>query len=296
MVTDQSSFLINAFIDRSNRKIELIPVSFHSLFAVKLTDFDGFILFYDRDRKAAVNTMTYLEKHISTGLQNQLKEKTNDDENIKQTTTTHPPIYVLSCVKDPSLSNIRKFLNNTPQNDYCIHCHSGTIRNFIESHFLPFLNQCWVRKYGNTPVHTHYQSEELLAGVTSYFDNNRAIHSSANDLMTCSLERTRQPLINSINTNRTVSLNLSSKSNEHSPKHHHSLSTPTNHEQSFSYRSYPYLSNSTNGADSTIVPTTPVDPSIPNLSLVSSSSISTTSIPDYQHKYFEKSTDRKSVV
>ncbi len=100
------------------------------------------------------------------------------------------------------------------------------------AHFLPFLNQCWVGKYGNTPVHTHYQSEELLAGVTSYFDHNRAIHSSANDLMTCSLERTRQPLINSINTNRTVSLNLSSKSNEHSPKHHHSLSTPTNHEQS----------------------------------------------------------------
>jgi hypothetical protein len=50
--------------------------------------------------------------------------------------------------------------------------------------------------------------------------------------MTSSLERTRQPLINSINNNRITSLNLSSKSNEHSPKHHHSLLTPTNQEQS----------------------------------------------------------------
>jgi len=51
--------------------------------------------------------------------------------------------------------------------------------------------------------------------------------------MTSSLERTRQPLVNNINNNRIVSLNLSSKSNEHSPKHHHhSLLTPTNHEQS----------------------------------------------------------------
>jgi hypothetical protein len=48
--------------------------------------------------------------------------------------------------------------------------------------------------------------------------------------MTTSLERTRQPLINS---NRIASLNLSSKSNEHSPKHHHrSVLTPTNQEQS----------------------------------------------------------------
>lgn len=58
MVTNQSSFTVNVLIDRSNRKVELIPVSFHSLFAVKFTDFDGFILFYDRDRKAAVNTIT----------------------------------------------------------------------------------------------------------------------------------------------------------------------------------------------------------------------------------------------
>jgi hypothetical protein len=51
--------------------------------------------------------------------------------------------------------------------------------------------------------------------------------------MTSSLDRTRPPLINSINNNnRIVPLNLSSKSNEHSPKHHHSLLTPTNQEQS----------------------------------------------------------------
>jgi len=58
MVTNESTFIINTFLNRSNRKVELIPVSFHSLFAVKLNDFDGFILFYDRNRKAAVNTMT----------------------------------------------------------------------------------------------------------------------------------------------------------------------------------------------------------------------------------------------
>jgi len=50
--------------------------------------------------------------------------------------------------------------------------------------------------------------------------------------MTCSLEHRRQPLMNSINNNRVVSLNLSSKSNENSPKHHYSLLTPTNQEQS----------------------------------------------------------------
>ncbi len=61
----------------------------------------------------------------------------------------------------------------------------------------------------------------------------------------------------------------------------------------FSYRSYPYLSNSTIGAESTIVPTTPVDPSIPNLSLVSSTSISTTSMADYQQQYFQKSTSMR---
>jgi hypothetical protein len=49
--------------------------------------------------------------------------------------------------------------------------------------------------------------------------------------MTCSLEHTRQPLINSINNDRIGSLTLSSKSNDHSPKHHHSLLTPTNHQQ-----------------------------------------------------------------
>ncbi len=72
---------------------------------------------------------------------------------------------------------------------------------------------------------------------------SRATHSSTNDLMTSSLERTRQPLVNNINNNRIVSLNLSSKSNEHSPKHHHhhSLLTPTNHEQSKYKKKRKYL-------------------------------------------------------
>jgi hypothetical protein len=55
----------------------------------------------------------------------------------------------------------------------------------------------------------------------------------------------------------------------------------------FSYGSHPHLSSSTNGAESTIVPTTPVDPSIPNLNLISS----TLSMPD--HQYFQKSTSMR---
>ncbi|CAF3432927.1 unnamed protein product, partial [Rotaria sp. Silwood2] len=125
MINNQSSFVINTFLDQSNRKIEFIPVSFHSLFAIKLTDFDGFILFYDRDRKAAFNTMIYLEKYISI----KLKEKSNDNENVIGTMIACPPIYILSCVKEPTLSNTRKYLNDTPQTDYCVQCHSGTIRN-----------------------------------------------------------------------------------------------------------------------------------------------------------------------
>ncbi len=62
--------------------------------------------------------------------------------------------------------------------------------------------------------------------------NSRFTHLSTNDLMTSSLERTRQPLVNHINNDRIISLTLSSKSNEHSPKHRQSLLTPTNHEQS----------------------------------------------------------------
>ncbi|CAF0768934.1 unnamed protein product [Rotaria sordida] len=283
MINNQSSFIINTFLDQSNRKIELIPVSFHSLFAIKLTDFDGFILFYDRDRKAAFNTMIYMEKYISV----KLKEKNNDDENTNETTIRCPPIYILSCVKEPTLSNTRKFLNDIRRTDYCYQCHSGTIRNFVESHLLPFLNQCSLGKYGNTTGNDQHQTEELLAGVTSYLD--RATYSSANDLMTHNLERTHEPLINSINNDRMVSLTPLTKSNEDSPKHQHSLSTPTNHEQSFTYQSYPYVSNSTNGNDSTIVPTTPVDPSISNLSFISS----TNSISDYQRHYFQKSTSMR---
>lgn len=215
-------------------------------------------------------------------------------------TVNHPPIYLLSCVKDPSSSTIRKVLN--PLNSL-VQSHCGTIRVFLEAHFLPFLQQCSTIKHGSISEPSHYQSEELLAGVTSYFDNSRAIHYSTNDLMTCSLEQTRQSSMN--NNNRMISLNFSSRSNEHSPKHHHSLSTPTNQDQSkfflisqksfllrqlvFTYRSYPHLSNSTNGNESTIVPTTPVDPSIPNLAVISSSSNST----DSQSFFSQKSTSSR---
>ncbi|CAF0785219.1 unnamed protein product [Rotaria sordida] len=290
MVTNQHgelSFIINAFLGRSNRKIQFIPVSFHSVFTIKLIDFDGFILFYDQDRKAAVNTMTYLEKHISTTLQNELLKKADDNTEMNGTKITHPPICILSCTKDLSLSNIKKY----PQTDYSIQSHHGTIRNFVESHLSPFLNQCWTEKNGNTIENDYYRKEKLLVGVTSYFD--RATHSSANDLMTSSLERTRKQLVNNSINDRAGSLVLSTKSNEHSPRHQSSLLTPTNHEQMFSYRSYPYLSISNNGAESTIVPTTPVDPCATNLGLISPSSISTSSISDSQHQQFKKSTSMR---
>ncbi|CAF3390712.1 unnamed protein product [Rotaria sp. Silwood1] len=280
MINNQSSFVINTYLDQSNRKIEFIPVSFHSLFAIKLTDFDGFILFYDRDRKAGFNTMIYLEKYISV----KLKENNNDNENTNGTIITYSPIYILSCVKEPILSNTRKFVNDTRRTDYCRQCHSGTIRNFVESHLVSFLNQCSISKYKNTTSNDQYQTEELLAGVTSYFD--RATHPSTNDIIIHNLEHIHEPIINNINNDQMVSLTPLTKSNEDSPKNHHSLSTPTNHEQNFSYQSYPYVSNSTNGTDSTIVPTTPVDPSIPNLLFISS----TNSISDYQRHYFQKST------
>jgi len=78
-----------------------------------------------------------LEKHISSVLQNELKEK--DNENSNGTSIKRPPIYILSCVKDPALSNIKKYSTNVPQTDYCVQCHSGTIRNFIECKKLIFL-------------------------------------------------------------------------------------------------------------------------------------------------------------
>ncbi|CAF2393123.1 unnamed protein product [Rotaria sp. Silwood2] len=290
MVTNQYgelSFIINAFLGRSNRKIQFIPVSFHSLFTIKLIDFDGFILFYDQDRKAAMNTITYLEKHISTTLQNDLLKKADDNEEMDGTKITRPPIYILSCIKDLALLNIKKY----PQTHPSVQSHHGTIRSFVESHLLPFLNHCWTGKHGNITDNDYHQKEKLLAGVTSYFD--RATHSSASDLMTSSLERTRKQLLtNSIN-DRVGSLLLSSKSNEHSPQHQSSMLTPTNHEQIFSYRSYPYLSLPNNGAESTIVPTTPVDPSVTNLGLISPSSISTSSISDIQRQQFKKSTSMR---
>lgn len=68
--------------------------------------------------------------------------------------------------------------------------------------------------------------------ITMYFfSTNRLTHSSTNDLMTYSQDQ-RQQLINTTHNNRVNSLILSSKSNEHSPKHTSSLLTPTNYEQS----------------------------------------------------------------
>jgi hypothetical protein len=132
--------------------------------------------------KKLIEFISCLEKHISTILQNNLLKKSDE---VNGSVVTHPPIYVLSCIKDPSLSNIRKQF----QPDYCVQCHSGTIRNFVEckimflflrrgedylifvslAHLLPFLNQCWIGQNGNIIDQEEQQNEELLAGVTSYF-------------------------------------------------------------------------------------------------------------------------------
>ncbi len=100
------------------------------------------------------------------------------------------------------------------------------------AHLLPFLNQCWIGKNGTTIDIDYEQNEDLLAGVTSYFNYNRGTHSSASDLMTSSLEHTRRQLTNNHNDDRVSSLVLPSRSNDHSPRHRNSLLTPTNHEQS----------------------------------------------------------------
>lgn len=63
-----------------------------------------------------------------------------------------------------------------------------------------------------------------------FFSANRLTHSSTNDLMSYSLDQNQ--LLNSAHNNRVNSLVISSKSNEHSPKHLNSLLTPMTYEQS----------------------------------------------------------------
>lgn len=65
-------------------------------------------------------------------LKEEPKEINEGEENTNVTVNVNPPIYILSCVNETSLSNIRKSLNRTSQTDFCVQCHSGTIRNFVE--------------------------------------------------------------------------------------------------------------------------------------------------------------------
>lgn len=66
--------------------------------------------------------------------------------------------------------------------------------------------------------------------------SSRTTDSTANDLITRSAERPQEPIINRISNDQMVGLKFLTKSNEESPKHHHSLSTPTNYEQSNNYK------------------------------------------------------------
>lgn len=113
---------------------------------MKLSAFDGFILFYDRDRKAAANTMTFvflrfatrflfrffdnryrfLEKHISSTLVENFQTKSTEHVS---TNMKYPPIYSLAYVKDlSSLSVIKPY----PSSNNSVLRQSGSIRNFIE--------------------------------------------------------------------------------------------------------------------------------------------------------------------
>ena len=79
-----------------------------------------------------------MEKYLSKTLLNDLSKKADDNQEINGTIIARPPIYVLCCIKDSILSNMKKYL----QADYCIHCHSGTIRNFVECNHMSFLSRC----------------------------------------------------------------------------------------------------------------------------------------------------------
>jgi len=252
----QSSFIINIPIGRTQRKVEFVCVSFHSIFAWKLDEFDGFCLFYDRDRKAAVKTMTYLQKFIS---------------NVFVKDRRRRPIFLFSTTREMSFSSLRTLIDVQQQLDDPVQNLHGSIKTFVEAHLIRCLNQCWINKTDEQIDRDFCRSEEILAGVQSYF--HRVNQSLPINVMTHSLDRTF----------------VSSRSNDHSPKHRHSSLLPSTHEQINSYRSYPHLSQTTCAADSTIVPTTPVDPSLTNLSLISS----TTSTSDSSQQYFQKSTSMR---
>lgn len=136
-----SSLFFSAFVGRKKRKVcrrdenfsffrtknfsfqvELNFVSFHSLLNSKVSEFDGFILLYDRDRAAAVRTMKFgkktkrkfslkqifslrfLEKNISNNLKNEFEEN------------RQIPIYLLSSTGDVPTQR-----------------QKGTIKTFLES-------------------------------------------------------------------------------------------------------------------------------------------------------------------
>ena len=82
---------------------------------------------------------------------------------------------------------MRKFVNTDSQSNDAVQYQQGSIRNFIEgrrrvirsssciaetllAHLLLFLNQCWFGKSQLNTDRDHCRSEELLAGVQSYFE------------------------------------------------------------------------------------------------------------------------------
>jgi hypothetical protein len=114
-------------------------------------------------------------------------------------------------------------------------------------HLLRYLHQCWFNKCEKPVDDEPYRNEELLAGVQSYYEYETELHmfdwfqlnvlssrihySLPNNIMTHSLDRSHLPLLDGNKYDRPTPLVLSSRSNEHSPKHRHASLTPTNNEQ-----------------------------------------------------------------
>ena len=73
-------------------------------------------------------SIRYLEKHISATLESTPSRSVDEREQSNGNSVTRSPIYVLCCIQDRSVSNIKTY----PQSNYCVQCHSGTIRNFVE--------------------------------------------------------------------------------------------------------------------------------------------------------------------
>lgn len=86
------------------------------------------VVFSSRRFDRFSRSIRYLEKHISATLESTPSRSVDEREQSNGNSVTRSPIYVLCCIQDRSVSSIKTY----PQSNYCVQCHSGTIRNFVE--------------------------------------------------------------------------------------------------------------------------------------------------------------------